>query len=129
MKEDAIEYLLFTVKQTEDSIVDVGIDLEQREYRIETTDLYGQLLESETQGKLRKSKVRQFQEDLKKMDFNIWPQNEKDTLPLHLKNASILYNVGGEQRFTTGHNEKDLIKIHKRLEKLVGTTFGSYDFY
>jgi hypothetical protein len=129
MNEEAIEYLLFTVKQTEDSIVDVGIDFEQREYRMETTDLYGQLLGAETQGKLRRSKVRNFKEALKAMDFCTWPQNEKDTLPLYLKNASILYNIGGEQRFTTGNNEEDLRKIHKMLEELVGTTFGSYEFY
>ena len=49
--------------------------------------------------------------------------------PLYLKNASILYNIGGEQRFTTGNNEEDLMKIHRMLEELVGTTFGSYEFY
>lgn len=129
MRNEEIEFLLFTVKQTKDSIYDVGIDLEQREYRIESTDLYGQLAGPKLEGKLRRSKVQQFREGLDELAFNSWPKNEKDTLPIHLKSASVLYSVNGERYFTTGNDNGDLSKLHKQIEQLIGTTFGSYDFY
>lgn len=129
MATGEIEFILFTVKQTDESIYDVGVDLEAREFRIEETDLYGHILGEKIEGKLRRKKVKQFEEELQALDFASWPKNEEDTLPIHLKNASVLYGMGDEQYFTTGNSTEDLSKLHKLIETLIGTTFGSYEFY
>jgi hypothetical protein len=129
MKSEEIAFLLFTVKQTEESIYDVGVDLEQREYRIERTDLYGHMEGERLEGKLRKSKVKQFQEDVEDLGLMAWPENETHTLPIHLESASVVYSVEDERHFTTGNHDEDLSGLHRLIEQLVGTTFGSYEFY
>lgn len=129
MNNELIEFLTFTVKQTEESIVDVTVDSVEREYLIEQTDLYGQLLAPVVGGRLRRSRVEQFQEKLNNLSITSWPTNENDTLPIHLKNASLIYIINDQTFFTTGKNIEGLVELHKIIEELVGTTFGSYEFY
>ena len=52
MNYEDIEYILFTVKQSRESIYDLGIDLKEREFRIETTDLYGHITGPQINGNL-----------------------------------------------------------------------------
>lgn len=124
-----IEFLMFTVKQTKDSIFDVAVDMLAREYTIVQTDLYGQTINPETGGKLRRKAVEDFAETLSKLDLVSLPVNEKNTLPIDLDNATLMYVIKGENYFTDGSQEHDLSALHKELEQLIGTTFGSYDFY
>ena len=123
------EYLLFTVKQNKNSIYDVGIDLKEREFRIETTDLYGHIQGTQIDGKLRRSSVKRFLYMLDELEFLSWPQRSQGILPLDLKNATVMYNIDGKMKYTTGNSTKDLAKLHKAIEQLVGTTFGTYKYY
>lgn len=91
-----IDFLMFTVKENEKSIADVTIDLTAREYKIEKTDLYGQTLEPEVGGKLRRKKVASFLEELNHIDVLAFPKKEKNTLPIHLKNATLMYMIDGD---------------------------------
>lgn len=129
MKNDEIEFLMFTVKQTADSIVDVTVDLFAKEYTIAHTDLYGQTIEAETGGKLRGKSVKQLSEKLSELDIVALPLNEKNTLPIHLEDATLMYVIDEDSYYTEGSKDQDLSKIHQALEQTVGTTFGSYDFY
>src|SRR5699024_348652 len=129
MDYEDIEYLLFTDKQSKKSIYDVGIDLKEREFRIETTDLYGHIQGTQADGKIRRSSVKKFLSSLNDLDFLSWPQLEQGILPLDLKNATVMYNIEGNMQYTTGNNKKDLAKLHKTIEQLVGTTFGTYEYY
>jgi hypothetical protein len=129
MNVKEIEYLLFTVKQSKKSIYDVGVDLKEREFRIETTDLYGHVQGPQVDGKLRRSSVEKFLTSLNDLDFLSWPQLEQGILPLDLKSATVMYNIEGKLYYTTGNNTKDLAKLHKAIEQLIGTTFGSYEYY
>ena len=129
MYYEDIEYLLFTVKQNKNSIYDVGIDLKEREFRIETTDLYGHIQGTQIDGKLRHSSVKRFLSMLDELEFLSWPQRSQGILPLDLKNATVMYNIDGKMKYTTGNSTKDLAKLHKAIEQLVGTTFGTYKYY
>lgn len=130
MKE--IDFIVFTSKRTEDSVHDIFIDLDTREFTIQLTDLYGKELETSEGGKLRRSKVAKFRQELEALDFSNWPLNERDTLPLNLKSASVIYNIGGEEGeeyYTTGPDTESLRKLHQAVEKLINTTIGSYIYY
>ena len=129
MYYEDIEYLLFTVKQNKNSSYDVGIDLKEREFRIETTDLYGHIQGTQIDGKLRRSSVKRFLSMLDELEFLSWPQRSQGILPLDLKNATVMYNIDGKMKYTTGNSTKDLAKLHKAIEQLVGTTFGTYKYY
>lgn len=129
MENEKIDFLMFTAKQTEDSIIDVTVDLYAREYTIAHTDLYGQAIEAEAGGKLRRKAVESFSKKLVELDIVSLPLNEKNTLPLHLENATLMYVIDDVSYYTDGSKERDLSKLHKELEEIVGTTFGSYAFY
>ncbi len=129
MESEAIEFLLFTVKQTQKSIVDVTIDLKAREYKIETTDLYGQTLKPEEGGRLRRKKVAAFSETLAELDLISYPRKDKNTLPIHLDSATLMYVIDDKTYYTDGNPEYRLSRLHKEIEQLIGTTFGSYAFY
>lgn len=129
MKNEAIDFLLFTVKQTKDSVADVTIDLYAREYIIVITDLYGQTLEPEIGGRLRRKSVESFSEKLEDLDIVSWPRTEKGTLPIHLKAAKLMFVIDDEMYHTDGDGQKGLAILHKEMENLVNTTFGSYTFY
>lgn len=129
MDYEDIEYLLFTVKQTKESIYDVGIDLKEREFRIEITDLYGHIQGPQVDGKLRRSSVKKFLSLLNDLHFLSWPKLEQGILPLDLKSATVMYNINGKMQYTTGKDTKDLAKLHKAIEQLVSTTFGTYEYY
>lgn len=129
MENEQIEFLMFTVKQTEESIIDVAVDLSAREYTIAHTDLYGQTIEVETGGKLRQQAVKQLSEKLSALDIVSLPLNEKNTLPIHLEDATLMYVIDAISYYTDGRKGQDLSDLHKALEQTVGTTFGSYDFY
>ena len=124
-----IDFLMFTVKENEKSIADVTIDLTAREYKIEKTDLYGQTLEPEVGGKLRRKKVASFLEELNHIDVLAFPKKEKNTLPIHLKNATLMYMIDGDTFYTDGDDQNSLSQIHKTIEQLINTTFGTYEFY
>lgn len=124
-----IDFLLFTVKNSKESIVDVTVDLEAREYTIEHTDLYGHTIEPEIGGKLRRKSVQAFSEKLETLDLVSYPLKKKNTLPVQLKNATLMYVIDDEVYYTDGDDQHPLSLLHKEIENLVGTTFGSYDFY
>lgn len=128
-ENNAIDFLMFTVKENKDSIADVTIDLKAREYKIEKTDLYGQTLEPEVGGKLRRKKVDTFIEALTQKNLIDFPLKEKNTLPINLKNATLMYLVDGKTYYTDGDEENRLSQVHKMIEQLINTTFGSYEFY
>ena len=120
-----IDFLMFTVKENEKSIADVTLDLTAREYKIEKTDLYGQTLEPEVGGKLRRKKVASFLEELNHIDVLAFPKKEKNTLPIHLKNATLMYMIDGDTFYTDGDDQNSLSQIHKTIEQLINTTFGT----
>ena len=124
-----IDFLMFTVKENEKSIADVTLDLTAREYKIEKTDLYGQTLEPEVGGKLRRKKVASFLEELNHIDVLAFPKKEKNTRPIHLKNATLMYMIDGDTFYTDGDDQNSLSQIHKTIEQLINTTFGTYEFY
>lgn len=124
-----IDFLMFTVKENEKSIADVTLDLTAREYKIEKTDLYGQTLEPEVGGKLRRKKVASFLKELNHIDVLAFPKKEKNTLPIHLKNATLMYMIDGDTFYTDGDDQNSLSQIHKTIEQLINTTFGTYEFY
>lgn len=129
LKNEDIDFLLFTVKQTEETIADVTVDLFMREYTIAYTDLYGHTVEPEKGGELRRKAVSEFLTTLDKLDVVSFKRNEKNTLPLHLKNATLMYIIKDEEYFTDGNEHQNLSKLHKEIEHLIGHTFGSYTFY
>jgi len=129
VNNEAIEFIVFSVLQTKDSLNDVHIDLKEREFSIEKTDLYGKLMGERQQGKLRRSKVKQFKEELADIDVISWERNEEDTLPINLKDASLIYIIEDTEYYTTGDTNEGMPQLHNKIENLVGTTFGSYEFY
>ncbi len=129
MKSETIDFLLFTVKQTKNSLVDVTVDLNAREYKIEKTDLYGQTLAPEMGGKLRRKKVADFYNRLTELNLDSFPLKQNNTLPIHLKSATLMYIIKDTTYYTDGNSQHRLSLLHKALEELVGTTFGSYAFY
>lgn len=129
MKNEEIDFIMFTVKQTADSIADVTVDLFVREYSIEYSDLYGQTIQPVTGGKLRRKRIEEFSDKLAEMDIVSLPLKEENTLPTDLKNATLMYVIKDVSYYTDGSAEQDLSKLHKEIEHLIGTTFGSYEFY
>lgn len=120
---------MFTVKKTKNSIVDVIVDLLEREYTMVTTDLYGQTIEPEQGSKLRHRKINELSEKLEELDILSMPVNEKNTLPIHLKNATLTYIINEEAFNTDGHKHQNLSALHKAIEQVISKTFGSYNFY
>ena len=129
MKNEEIDYLLFTVKQEKDVIADVTVDLLVREYSIIYTDLYGQTIEPEKGGMLRRKAVEYFKEKIVEMDIVSMPVNEKNTLPMNLDSAMVTYFIKDVGYNTEGHKTSNLSGLHKEIEALIGATFGSYNFY
>lgn len=129
MKNEDIDFLMFTVKQTEESIADVTVDLFVKEYSIVYTDLYGHTIQPEKGGKLRRKSIRQFQEKLAELDIVALPRKESNTLPTDLENATLMYLIKDIEYYTDGSEQQDLSQLHKAIEQLIGTTFGSYEFY
>lgn len=129
LKNEDIDYILFTVKQTEESITDVAVDLFMREYTIVYTDLYGQTIQPEKGGKLRRKAVKEFTDTLVELDIVSLERKEKNTLPIHLENATLMYSIKDKTYYTDGDGEQDLSALHKAIEHLIGHTFGTYEFY
>jgi len=129
MNNQAIEFIIFAVLKNNDRLTDVHLDLEEREFTIEDTTLYGELLGERQQGKLRNSKVQQFKDELTGLDVVSWERNKADTLPIHLKHASLIYIIDGKEYYTTGNTSENMAQLHQKIEDLVGTTFGAYSFY
>lgn len=129
MNEHSIDSILFTVKQTRKTIYDVGIDLKEREFRIEITDLYGHTHGPAIDGKLRRSSVEKFLSSLNEADFISWKKLEQGILPLKLKSATVMYYIDEKVYYTKGNTDADLAFLHKAIEQLIGTTFGTYEFY
>lgn len=129
MKNEEIDYLLFTVKQEKDTIADVSVDLFMREYSIIYTDLYGQTVQTEKGGKLRRKAINNFYEQLAELDLVSMPVNEKNTLPINLQSAMVTYFIKDVGYNTEGHPTSDISMLHKAIEALISTTFGSYNFY
>lgn len=129
MKNEEIDYLLFTVKHEKDIIADVTVDLFMREYTIIYTDLYGQTVQPETGGKLRRKAVKSFSEKLEEIDLVSMPINDKKTLPINLDSAMVTYFIKDVGYNTEGSTTDNLTALHKAVEGLVGITFGSYKFY
>ncbi len=129
MEEATIDFLLFSVKKDKVSMADVGIDLQKREFRIETVDLYGHLISNDREGKLRKNKVKLLKEMFSQIQLLNWPKLKQPILPIHLKDAMLLYSIDGDLNHTIGKSVEDRKSIHKALEITLGTTFGSYEFY
>lgn len=129
MKNEEIDYLLFTVKQEKNVIADVTVDLLVREYSIIYTDLYGQTVEPEKGGMLRRKAVEDFKGKIAEMDIVSMPVNKKNTLPINLKSAMVTYFIKDVGYNTEGHKTGNLSGLHKEIEVLIGATFGSYNFY
>lgn len=129
MKNEAIDYLLFTVKQEKKVIADVTVDLFVREYSIIYTDLYGQTVQPEKGGKLRRKAIKTFTDTLIEMDLVSMPINEKKTLPINMGSAMVTYFIKDVGYNTEGSATNNLSTLHKEIERLIGTTFGSYEFY
>lgn len=129
MKNEEIDYLLFTVKQEKKVIADVTVDLFVREYSIIYTDLYGQTVQPEKGGKLRRKAVKAFAEKLAEMDLVSMPVNEKKTLPINLDSVMVTYFIKDVGYNTEGSATDNLSTLHKEIEGLIGQTFGSYEFY
>src|SRR5690625_7458543 len=92
MYYEDIEYLLFTGKQNKNSIYDVGIDLKEREFRIETTDLYGHIQGTQIDGKLRRSGVKRFLSMLAELEFLSGPERRQRVVRLDRHNAAVMYS-------------------------------------
>lgn len=129
LKNEDIDFLLFTVKQTNKVIVDVTVDLFVREYSIAYTDLYGQTIQPETGGKLRRKAIESFANRLEELDIVSMERQKTNTRPNRLKDATLMYVIKDEQYFTDGSKHTNLSALHKAIEQLIGTTFGSYEFY
>lgn len=129
MKNKEIDYLMFTVKQEKNIIADVIVDLFVREYSIIYTDLYGQTVEPEKGGKLRRKSIAAFAEKLDEIDLVSMPVNETSTLPINMDSAMVTYFIKDVGYNTEGHASENLSKLHKEIEGLIGMTFGSYEFY
>lgn len=129
MKNKEIDYLMFTVKQEKNIIADVIVDLFVREYSIIYTDLYGQTVEPEKGGKLRRKSIAAFAEKLDEIDLVSMPVNETNTLPINMDSAMVTYFIKDVGYNAEGHASENLSKLHKEIEGLIGMTFGSYEFY
>lgn len=115
-------------------IHDVVIDFDARNYTIETVDDYGKMVEEPIEGRLRRSKLRSYQEELEQLDLVSWPlldESPTQSFPTVIENSVVLYvfDDDGNEFYTTGRQNEDLVKLHKATEKLVNTTFGSYEYY
>lgn len=129
LKNGNIDFVLFTVKQTDETIVDVTVDLFVREFKIEYTNLYGQTVQREQVGKLRRKGIKDFKQRLEELDVVSMARKETNTLPTKLASSMVMYIIKDETYFTEGDSDADLAAIHKAVEYLVGTTFGSYEYY
>lgn len=129
MENREIDYVMFTVKQEKNKIADVIVDLYDREYSITYTDLYGHVMEPERGGRLSRHSVETFLEKLEEIDLVSMPVNETGTLPINMKDAMTTYFLHKESYNTEGPKSGNLSALHKAIENLIGTTFGSYNFY
>ncbi len=129
-----ITFLSILAKYADDIIHDVAIDLTERNYRIESTNTQGRMVEAPLNGSLRRKKIRQYQETLSALDLVSWPVLEEplsDKFPTIIDQLVVVYTFDdeNEQFETTGRTEADLKVLHKATEELISHTFGSYEFY
>lgn len=133
-KNEKITFLSFTAKYSEEIIHDVAVDLAERNYTIEITNLEGRLIQDPIGGPLRRRSVRKYQNALSELDVISWPILEHSLLesfPTKIDHLVVVYSLDDdvEQFETIGRTTDDLVEIHKKTEQLINHTFGSYEFY
>lgn len=134
MKNKKITFIAITAKRSENVLQDVVIDLDERNYTIETVDKNGKMVQDPVEGRLRRKAIRKYREELGALDVVSWPlldESPTQSFPTILENSVVLYVLedNGEEYYTSGRENDDLVKLHKVTEHLVSTTFGSYEYY
>lgn len=134
MQNKEITFIALTTKKSENVLQDVVIDFEKRNYTIETVDQNGRMVQEPVEGRLRRTAVRKYQEELETLDIVSWPlldESPAQSFPTILENSVVLYvfEDNGEEYYTKGRENDDLVKLHQATEHLVNTTFGSYEYY
>lgn len=85
---------------------------------------------------IRKSKVKKYREFLKEIKLLEWPTLKLGDKGYH--DAPLVFSYGYDEEAEEGIDEaiprnaipsETMRRIHKELENLIGTTFGSYRFY
>lgn len=134
MKNKKITFIAITAKKSENVLQDVVIDLDERNYTIETVDQNGKMVQDPVEGRLRRKSIRKYREELGALDVVSWPlldESPTQSFPTIIENSVVLYVLedNGEEYYTSGRENDDLVKLHKVTEHLVSTTFGSYEYY
>lgn len=131
-----IDFILFKDYYIEGKSVDVAVSLREQDYMIEYIGADNRVEDTVDFTPIRKSKVKKFREFLKEIKLLEWSTikfGDKDHY-----DAPLMFSWGYDEEEETGIDEAvtyevapsgTMRRIHKELENLIGTTFGSYRFY
>ncbi|HFI0467265.1 TPA: hypothetical protein ACGOYW_000653 [Streptococcus suis] len=131
-----IDLIIFRADYIEGRSVEVAVSLNEHDYMIHHLNKAGVVENKTDYIPIRLSKAKKFREFLKEIKLLEWP-----TLKLGDKgyyDAPLTFSYGYDEEEGVGIDEavpfdavplETMRRIHKELENLIGTTFGSYRFY
>lgn len=131
-----LDLIIFKADYIEGKSVEVVVSLNDYYYLIQHVDKEG-LVENELEyTPIRISKAKKFREFLKEIKLLEWPTLKLGDKRYH--DAPLTFSYGYDEEEEVGIDEavpfgavpsETMRRVHKELENLIGTTFGSYRFY
>ena len=131
-----LDLIIFRADYIEGRSVEVAVSLHDYYYLIQHVDKEGKVENELDHIPIRISKAKKFREFLKEMKLLEWPTLKLGDKGYH--DAPLVFSYGYDEEAEEGIDEavpRDAVpsetmrRIHKELENLIGTTFGSYRFY
>ncbi|BCP57366.1 hypothetical protein SUT007_08240 [Streptococcus parasuis] len=131
-----IDFILFKAYYIEGKSVDVAVSLREQDYMIEYIGADNRVEDTVDFTPIRKSKAKKFREFLKEIKLLDWPTIKIGNEGYY--DALLIFSCGYDEEAEEGIDEaiprnaipsETMRRVHKEIEQLIGTTFGSYRFY
>lgn len=131
-----VDFILFKAYYIEGKSVDVAVSLREQDYMIEYIGADNRVEDTVDFTPIRKSKVKKFREFLKEIKLLEWPTIKIGDNGYY--DAPLIFSYGYDEETEEGIDEaiprnavpsETMRRVHKEIEQLIGTTFGSYRFY
>ncbi|MGQ7374426.1 hypothetical protein ACTGW9_09935 [Streptococcus suis] len=131
-----IDLIIFRADYIEGRSVEVAVSLNEHDYMIHHLNKAGVVENKTDYTPIRFSKAKKFREFLKEIKLLEWPTLKLGDKGYH--DAPLTFSYGYDEEEGVGIDEavpfdavplETMRRVHKELENLIGTTFGSYRFY
>lgn len=126
---DRIDMVVLFLPTKKDTIIDLGLAMDDRYYTLEESGEDGYLIRPREDGDLRRSKIPKFKqlfEYLKIFDGQEMTSKEMYALQAKQRPTYIIAAGGHEYYYTADVNL--IAQLHKGIEHLVGWTFADYGY-